>query len=304
MKQPPVIIVQIIHIMGPMKGDIQEFSRESISVGRHTSSHVRFPADLNIISRQHAEIVREGNQFKLIDHSANGTFVNGKRITEVYLKNGDVLMFAEGGPKVSFLTQMKEAPVEAGAIPSPQPRREEPQKPVQKEPAQAIQPPPVEKPVVQPVMEKPAEICIQRVNVPLVIQYGPSIRSYKEVPVTIGKHPGCGFVLDHPAIYDQHVQVFFTRDQYWVKDLTGQGAVRINRQSVGLQSPLKLNDEIALSAQGPTFRFLGEGRLLEVAEYPAEKPADSFEREVPRQENVQEKEPEGLLSKFKKIWKP
>ena len=54
------------------------------------------------MSRKHAEIIREGNRFKLVDLSANGTFVNGKRVKEVYLKDGDVLTFAEGGPKVSF----------------------------------------------------------------------------------------------------------------------------------------------------------------------------------------------------------
>ena len=119
MKRPPAITVQLIHIHGPMKGEIQEFSKETISIGRHPSSDLRLPTDLTIISRKHAEIIREGNQFRLIDRSTNGTFVNGKKITETLLRDGDVLEFADGGPKVSFLTQMKEMPVEAETAPPP-----------------------------------------------------------------------------------------------------------------------------------------------------------------------------------------
>jgi len=108
MKRPPIIVIQLVHIVGPLKGEIQEFIEPAISIGRHPSCQVRFPADLATVSRKHAEITREGNQFKVIDHSANGTFVNGKQVKESLLKDGDVLEFSKGGPKVSFLTQMKE----------------------------------------------------------------------------------------------------------------------------------------------------------------------------------------------------
>jgi len=89
MKRPPIIVIQLVHILGPLKGEIQEFIEPPISIGRHPGCHVRFPADLAPVSRKHAEITREGNQFKLIDHSANGTFVNGKQVKEVLLKDGN-----------------------------------------------------------------------------------------------------------------------------------------------------------------------------------------------------------------------
>lgn len=276
MKRPPIIIVQLIHIFGPMKGEIQEFSEGVISIGRHPSCNLHFPTELTNISRKHAEITREGNQFKLIDLSKNGTFVNGKRVKEIYLKNGDVLAFSEGGPKVSFLTQMKEVQAEA-------------EKP----------------PVVQPAIEEPGEISIQKVNVPLIIQYGPTLRSFKELPVTIGKNPKCDFILDHPAIFELHAQIFFSQNQYWVKDITGQRLIRINRQPIDFKSSLKLNDIVALSPQGPVFRFLGDGRLAEVTEPSVEEPSisrgrkeEAIQREIP-----EEKESKGLLSKFKKLLK-
>lgn len=301
MKLPPVIVVQLVHISGPMKGEIQEFPEGVITIGRHSSCQLKFPANLTSISRNHAEIVREGNMFKLIDHSANGTFVNGKRIQEIFLKDGDVLMFSEGGPKVSFLTQMKEDQVITEykeepriLVQKPVIVREEPKKPEM-----------VQLEAVQPGIEKPYAVVIQKVKVPLIIQYGPTIRSFKEVPVTIGKHPNCDFFLDHPAIYDQHAQIFFSQDQYWIKDVTGQGLVQINRRTIGLHSLLNLNDEISLSPRGPVFRFLGEGRLAEVEEPPVENPPVPPQKEkgVTKRDGPQEKSSKDFLSAFKNIFK-
>lgn len=310
MKLPPVIVVQLIHISGPLKGEIQEFPEGAITIGRHPSCHIKFPVEFTSISRKHAEIVREGNKFKLIDHSANGTFVNGKKVQEIFLKEGDVLMFAEGGPKVSFLTQMKEGQV-ITETPPPSPQREYKEEPrisvqepviVREEPKR---PEMVYQEPVQPRIETPQPVSVQKVKVSLTIQYGPTIRSFKEVPVTIGKHPGCNMFLDHPAIYDQHAQIFFTQDQYWLKDLTGKGLVQINSRPVGLQSPMAPNDEISFSPSGPVFRFLGEGRLAEVEEAPVEKPPVSpeKEKEVTRHNIPEEKSSNDLLSVLKNFFK-
>ena len=109
----PTITVQFVHIEGPLKGDIQEFQDHEIHIGRNPGCHVLFPRDLTLVSRLHAKIVREGNRFKLIDRSTNGTQVNGQPVNEVFLKSGDVIIFSEGGPKVSFLTQVEEGPAAA-----------------------------------------------------------------------------------------------------------------------------------------------------------------------------------------------
>jgi pSer/pThr/pTyr-binding forkhead associated (FHA) protein len=284
MKRPPDITVQLIHIQGPMKGEIREFSKETISIGRHPSSDLKLPADLTVISRKHAEIRREGNQFRLIDRSTNGTFVNGKKITEVLLREGDVLEFADGGPKVSFLTQMKEAPPEMeNAAPPVEERKSVPTLP-------------------QP--DAPVEIAVQHAVAPLVIQYGPTIRSFKEMPVTIGKSAKSDFVLDHPGIFDAHVQVFFSRGQYWIKDLTGQNMIRLNERAIPFQAALTLYDNIALSPKGPVFRFLGEGRMAEVTETAAEEVPASPKREGEKkmEEIPGEKPRKGVLSKIKKLF--
>lgn len=299
MKRPPLIIVQIVHLYGPMKGQIQEFTDAVVGIGRHPQCQVRFPADLAILSRRHAEIVRDGNRFKVLDLSQNGTYVNGKRVTEAYLKSGDVLTFAEGGPKVSFLSQMVEdsAEAEAGG----------------KEPvveARPVAPPPVEPPRRREVREAPpapprqeprplqqGPAAVEPTVMPLVLQYGPTLRSYKQLPVTIGKHPNCQFAMDHPGLLDMHAQIFSFGDQYWVKDLTGRSLVRINGESIGLQGALSSGDSLALTAQGPVFRYLGDGRFAEVEEPPEGAPQASSP------EAAQQKPSEERKSVLKRFFK-
>jgi pSer/pThr/pTyr-binding forkhead associated (FHA) protein len=285
MKGPPLIVVQVVHLHGPLKGEIQEFSGETITIGRHPESLLRFPPDLGIVSRKHAEIIREGNRFKLVDLSANGTFVNGKRVKEVYLKDGDVLTFSEGGPKVSFLAQMKEERAETRPVSTPSPyppAREEVPRVVAGEPAS---------PAVKPVMEEPTPVPVEVTNVPVVFQYGPTLRSFKQLPITLGKHPSCQLTLDQAGILDMHVQIFYGLDRYWVKDLTGKGMVLVNGQPVRLQTPLGANDLISLSPQGPVFRFLGEGRFAEAEEASLQVPDASAKdsREVPQPDAGPEK---------------
>lgn len=239
-----------------MKGEIQEFYELEISIGRQPSCHVQFPKDLTTISREHARIVREGNRFKLIDQSANGTFINGKRVKQAFLKDGDVLLFTEGGPKVSFLSEIVDAQAKAelpaaqrSTAPRPSDRPEQPL-------ASTSEPEPV-----------PAEeIPIGKSQVPLIIQYGPTLRSFKELPITIGKNPKSDFILDHPAILDRHAQFYFSQDQYWVKDLTGKGRVMINGRPIPLKAPLHPENRLSFGAQGPSFRFLGGGRLAQIEE--------------------------------------
>jgi pSer/pThr/pTyr-binding forkhead associated (FHA) protein len=263
MKKAPLIIIQLVHIQGPMKGEIQEFPYTEISIGRHPSCHVRFPKDLAIISREHARIVREGNRFKLIDQSTNGTFLNGTRITEANLKDGDILLFSDGGPKVSFLTKIAEAPADLPQTPEiPTDRMNRP-RPSQPQTSRAPSPP-------QPEMPAPA-MEIERTKMPLIIQYGPTLRTFKELPVTIGRNPACDFSIDHPGILQQHAQIFFNQGQYWVKDLTGRNQIAINGSPVPSQAALLPESRLSLSANGPNFRFLGAGRLAEIEEAPLQK---------------------------------
>jgi pSer/pThr/pTyr-binding forkhead associated (FHA) protein len=184
-------------------------------------------------------------------------------------------------------------------------RREPP--PVHREPKkpETISPEARRPQVAPPEIEEREEVPLQPVKAPLVIQYGPTLRSFKELPVTIGKGPKCHFIIDHPAIFDQHAQIFFSKEQYWVKDLTGQGLVLINRKPAGFQAFLKPNDLLAMSPRGPVFRYLGEGRLAETEEPDLQPPSPSAEsaQKGPREETPGGKETQKPSSVFKKFFR-
>jgi pSer/pThr/pTyr-binding forkhead associated (FHA) protein len=315
----PTIIVQLIHIHGPRKGEIQEFSEGIISIGRHPTSSILFPTDLTIISRRHAEIRREGNQFRLVDSSSNGTYVNGKKVTECMLREGDVLEFADGGPKVSFLTKIADSPsipekpvpppaAAPGPVESQSSRGNEvSEQPWMSSPASPAPEPPVAEPPRSsrpaPVPEPPPDAAAQKASVPLIIQYGPTIRSFRELPVVIGRNPACDFVLDHPEILDRHAQIFYSQNRYWIKDLTGRKMVRLNAAPLDLQAALSPNDQFSLGPQGPVFSFLGEGRIMEALEsVNEESPAAGVGggEESGRMERKDEKKSGGFWSRLTK----
>jgi len=272
MPRIPIINIQLVHIQGPLKGRIQDFSQFPIYIGRHSSCQVRFDKDLTTISRRHARIERQGNRFRIIDVSTNGTYVNGKRIADVYLRDGDVITFAENGPKASFLTKTDSEQV---FPPPPQPAFPSgaASAPPQQVPDRSPVPPPAapSAPGQHPPIPEPGlttgpdqEIPVVSTSAPLVIQFGPTLRSYKLLPVTIGTDPDCEFVIADHALAARHVQLFFNDDSYYAKDLTGSGLVCINGRPIGDHAVLAQGAELSLSDRGPKFRFLGGGRLAEI----------------------------------------
>ncbi len=315
MKVPPIITVQLIHLQGPMKGQIQEFTENTITVGRQADCRVQFPKDMTTISRQHAIIERDGNRFKLTDKSANGTYVNGKKITETYLKDGDVIMFTEGGPKVSFIAAITEAAPETSPIAASQPPKQEPvimQPASFPEPPVSIPEPEAQKPAfIPPAPEPPAaapeppvrvssDSPQEKVQVPLMIQFGPALRSYKELPVTIGKSPSNDFVMAHPNILSNHAQIVFGQGAYRIRDLTGKNLIRINGRTIEFDAALNADDVIYLSPNGPALRFLGEGRLAEHEEARDEEAIAEPQSKPAQQKEEKSKGLKGFMDLFKK----
>jgi pSer/pThr/pTyr-binding forkhead associated (FHA) protein len=281
MPQAPNVTVQLVHIQGPLKGQIQDFSQFPVFIGRHSSCQVRFDKDLTTISRRHARINRQGNRFRIIDASTNGTYVNGKRIADVYLRDGDVISFAENGPKASFLTK-----IEAGDATVPRARSAKQAQPVQLSPVspghpKMPSPPPVKSPAVPstppPHTPEPSltagpgmELPVISADAPLIIQLGPTLQSFNLLPVTIGTDPACDFVITGNDLAGRHLQIFFSENEYYAKDLTGQSMVSINGRPVGTQSVIAQGAELSLTDRGPKFRFLGGSRLAEIQDVVSE----------------------------------
>ena len=97
------IVVQLTHSQGGMKGQVQEFSGPEITIGRSPCFTLHFPSGEPGVSREHAKIVQVIDTYKLLTlRDTFGTFVNGKRIKEAVLADGDEIEFGAGGPKVIF----------------------------------------------------------------------------------------------------------------------------------------------------------------------------------------------------------
>lgn len=266
----PDIKIELVHIDGPFKGQIHEYHSPVVTFGRHPDCNVVFPEEMRNISRRHAEICREGNRFLLKDTSSNGTFINGKQNTEVFLKNGDVLILGGmGGPKISFLCTILEPGAHvpdtaASEPPEPQPVFSGPAARVELQPRRDPAPPPPEQRRMFAEMPAAPPESIRNVQKPLVIQHGAALKVFKALPVTLGRGADCDFILNGQAILDHHAQIYFDQGQYWVKDLTGRDQLALNGQVIQTKAPLLPETILSLSPNGPKFHFLGEGRLLEV----------------------------------------
>lgn len=65
-------------------------SRVRTVIGRETSCQIRIP--VSAVSRQHCEVVAEGEKIVLKDlGSSNGTFVNRRRVSHTELAAGDIV---------------------------------------------------------------------------------------------------------------------------------------------------------------------------------------------------------------------
>ena len=86
-------------------GEAQEIIVDQIEIGRDSRCQVRFDDYFSTVSRHHAAIVRDGENWKLVQISkTNTTLLNGRPVqTEWYLQNGDEIQLSVNGPKLGFI---------------------------------------------------------------------------------------------------------------------------------------------------------------------------------------------------------
>ncbi|MDQ1272079.1 MAG: serine protease Do [Planctomycetota bacterium] len=102
-----------VHLTGSHRGDTEVFTSEKISIGTDTAANLRFDPEIDRnTSHCHAEIQLKECDYILKDkESAKGTFVNNRLVKEISLKDGDLIEFGAGGPKVRFRIKTDEIEV-------------------------------------------------------------------------------------------------------------------------------------------------------------------------------------------------
>lgn len=86
-------------------GESQKIIVDEIEIGRDPRCQVRFDEQFQTVSRRHAAIVRDGDNWKLVQLSkTNSTYLNGHKVEkEWYLQNGDEIQLSTNGPKLGFI---------------------------------------------------------------------------------------------------------------------------------------------------------------------------------------------------------
>ena len=81
---------RLVAIHGPLSGQTIYLDEPVISIGRQLSNDIIL--DDPHVSRNHCLIRSEGEQYVIEDlNSANGTYLNGERVTESPLKEGSLI---------------------------------------------------------------------------------------------------------------------------------------------------------------------------------------------------------------------
>lgn len=81
---------RLLVLTGDLRGREVDVVQEVIRLGKSRQCTIVFPDES--VSRVHAEIRREGEAYRVVDQqSTNGTFVGGARVSDAFLKPGDVL---------------------------------------------------------------------------------------------------------------------------------------------------------------------------------------------------------------------
>jgi hypothetical protein len=93
----------IVHVSGLKQGEREIFREFPITIGRAPDSKVRLSANDTRASTRHAEVNFDGKDIFLRDlNSTNGSYLNGKRVSQTKLLNGDIVEFGVNGPKLRF----------------------------------------------------------------------------------------------------------------------------------------------------------------------------------------------------------
>lgn len=96
-----MITLTLLHPIQSIPVQSWSFEHESvIRIGRSTDNHVILYSA--VVSRHHVEIRQSESGWEIVNLGANGTYLDGKRITQVPVEDGVIIRLARSGPNVQI----------------------------------------------------------------------------------------------------------------------------------------------------------------------------------------------------------
>lgn len=96
-----MLTLSLLHPIKQVPVQVWTFGNEStVRIGRSTDNQVILYSA--VVSRHHVELRRVGNAWEIVNLGTNGTYLDGKRITQVPVKDGAIIRLARSGPNIQI----------------------------------------------------------------------------------------------------------------------------------------------------------------------------------------------------------
>lgn len=96
-----VITLTLLHPIQSIPVQSWTFEHESvIRIGRSTDNHVILYSA--VVSRHHVELRKINRQWEIVNLGANGTYLDGKRVSQVLVEDGVIIRLARSGPNIQI----------------------------------------------------------------------------------------------------------------------------------------------------------------------------------------------------------
>ncbi|UBF27880.1 protein kinase [Kovacikia minuta CCNUW1] len=96
-----MITLTLLHPIQSIPVQSWTFEQDSVvRIGRSTDNHVILYSA--VVSRHHVELRKVDSHWEIVNLGANGTYLDGKRITQVPVEDGVIIRLARSGPNIQI----------------------------------------------------------------------------------------------------------------------------------------------------------------------------------------------------------
>lgn len=204
------------------------FTKANVWLGREPDCDIVFDADAIMVSRRHAQVKREGNDFIVEDNgSFNGTLVNDQRIsTPTPIYHNDEIQLGMGGPVLRFNAPSRVAPKGASLAG----QRSVPLDQMGKAPALSEQI--SSKTMVANMGNMSQKISDQSAKPQLLM----TLRFGNKSELVIGRDDASDIKLDGLQISNRHAKITQSNSGITIEDLGSTNGVYVNGNKISRQN--------------------------------------------------------------------